>query len=1336
MDPFANDVVSPTGLVINGDYLYAVNNNQNQIAKILLSDGSLDTSFTASLNESYGIATDGTNLYAASYDGGSIVQISLEEGTTLTWVDSIANPTGLVIYNGSMYVASSDISGSIYKINLDNRAVSSFIEGLTYANGLAIQGGNLYVARYNGIISKVDLTNGQIIDANWATLEEGLYGITTYGSNIYVSNSLTGTITKLYVNSAGSFATATGFGNPYGVLTDGINMYIANNSSNCIYKIDISGNTFINPCDQKEDNTTIKDGVLQIANGPYNCSYYNVPSTVTNVPENVFANWPNLGSIYFPSTVVGISTTVFLNCPISTLVFEQNSAYADSDGFAGLVAPINGTLQSVVVPKLITNLNDGIFVPQSKNSFLSNVSFQQGSLLSNIGNYAFDGCPISNFDFSGLTKLSYIGNSAFLNAGISNVVFPSSFIGNGDNVFQGSPVTSISFLPNSAYSDSNGFWSLVSPSMGSLQSVTIPRLVTKLNDRLFLRFNLLNNVTVQSDSDLSIIGVDAFSGCPITNFDFGNLTKLSYIDNTAFAYTFIPSVVFPSSFIGNGTGVFLGTQVASISFSPNSAYSNADSFLTLVAQLGGSLQSMTIPKSLPALNANTFSGYSNLSNVTIQSGSFLSTIAYAAFSGCSSLPAFDFSNLTKLSYIGDTAFNNTGISNVVFPSSFIGNGSNVFIQSPVTSISFLPNSAYSDSGSFSTLVAQLGGSLQSVTIPKSLTTLNANTFNKFYYLSTVTLQSGSFLSTIGFKALYGCPITNFDFSSLTKLSYIDDSAFAYTGLSNVVFPSSFVGNGPIVFLETPVTSISFLPNSAYSDADSFSNLVAPLSQSLQSVTIPKSLTSLNPNTFNKYHSLSNVEFQNGCRLSNIGGWAFEECPISNVNFSSLPNLSYIGDYAFKNTLISNVVFPSSFMTNGTRLFQGSPISSISFAPNSAYAYTDGFANLFGGIDSNLQSVTIPELLTVLPDATFSNFSLLSNVTIQQGSLMNTIGMNAFQNCPLSNFAFDSLTNLTSIGDYAFAGTKIQAVSLPNSLTAFGSNTFGSTPLSSITVQSSFAISNLTQANIGLKASQVTVYTFGVPIGDISLFEFSTINLYTNPPLDNPDTFKQIVQNSSVPIVLTNVNVSSLTAYDPTSTLLTATTLNAIGCTPGTEVPLSYLNPSPSVVNYLTVNIGETVYINSKQLTLIDTSNVSYDGVSKLLAATFDIAGQTYNFFASGSLFFSGVTMTAGSNLILASDISNWLATYTYRIKQTGNVYVIKKSLFKSIVDALITGGTGNVVPSGLTAKNLGKTIYIGTQNASDLVVLIQVQLPGLVSDNGGTLDPLDTGYIVREYNIT
>ncbi len=90
------------------------------------------------------------------------------------------------------------------------------------------------------------------------------------------------------------------------------------------------------------------------------------------------------------------------------------------------------------------------------------------------------------------------------------------------------------------------------------------------------------------------------------------------------------------------------------------------------------------------------------------------------------------------------------------------------------------------------------GSLNDVTIPNSVTVMKACAFTNCESLQSVTIGKG--LTSIPYSAFYYCAgLTTVTFASGCKVSKIENEAFAFTGITELIIPDSVKSIGEYAF---------------------------------------------------------------------------------------------------------------------------------------------------------------------------------------------------------------------------------------------------------------------------------------------------------------------------------------------------------------------------------------------------------------------------------------------------------------------------------------------------------------------------------------------------------
>ena len=349
-------------------------------------------------------------------------------------------------------------------------------------------------------------------------------------------------------------------------------------------------------------------------------------------------------------------------------------------------------------------------------------------------------------------------------------------------------------------------------------------------------------------------------------------------------------------------------------------------------------------------------------------------------------------------------------------------------------------------------------SLQSVTIPNSVTKIGDGAFSACFSLQSVTIPNS--VTSIGDHAFEQCDslqsvtIPN----SVTKIGY---GAFrGCESLQSVTIPNSITKIGDEAFWGCKSLQSVTIPNSV----TSIGNYAFGCCKSLQSITIPNSVTSIGNSAFSGCGSLQSVTIPNSVR--NIGNHAFLGCNIcfficnstyfqnddvclfnkdktaivsrikDCVNYIIPNSVTNIGNGTFRSCYsLQRVTIPNSVTSIGEEAFSLCTSLQRVTIPNSVTSIGDYAFSLC----KSLQSVTIPNSVTNIGNGTFISCYSLQRVTIPNS--VTSIGDCAFSSCEsLQNITIPN--SVTSIGDKAFSGcTSLQSVTIPNSVTSIGNGTF-------------------------------------------------------------------------------------------------------------------------------------------------------------------------------------------------------------------------------------------------------------------------------------------------------
>jgi hypothetical protein len=348
--------------------------------------------------------------------------------------------------------------------------------------------------------------------------------------------------------------------------------------------------------------------------------------------------------------------------------------------------------------------------------------------------------------------------------------------------------------------------------------------VKNLRKRCFAHCQSLSTVIIESDSELASIGGWVFVDC----------TSLS-------------SICLPARLQKLNGSALEGTHLSQLSVANGSrSFKLCGAFLldfegVSIKRYFGNEAHVTIPNTIERLDAGCFAGVQTLAIVAFEPGSKLSCIGDHAFHNCSSLLSICLPS--GLQQLGAFALAGTALNLSV------EDGNNHFR---------ICDDCLLDGESVS--IERYFGSASAVTIQKTINRLNAGCFAGIPTIFVVRFEPDS------------------------RLSWIGDSAFAYSSLSTICIPSSVEKLGCKSFFGCwALQTAEFEPGSRLSllEDDIFHDCVA-----LYEIFIPASIEKLGKNCFSGCDSLSTVMFASGSRLLCIEDSAFGWC--SGLELISIP----------------------------------------------------------------------------------------------------------------------------------------------------------------------------------------------------------------------------------------------------------------------------------------------------------------------------------------------------------------------------------------------------------------------------------------------------------------
>ncbi|MDR1790423.1 MAG: leucine-rich repeat domain-containing protein, partial [Propionibacteriaceae bacterium] len=652
-----------------------------------------------------------------------------------------------------------------------------------------------------------------------------------------------------------------------------------------------------------------------------------------------------------------------------------------------------------------------------------------------IGDNAFAWNKVVNLDLSGLTALTILADFAF-----------SDGSGNTTANTGGHALQSIDFsnLPNLLVigdKEGAGGRAFINSQLRSLDLSGAPNL-EQLGIAAFCgagsgSINIAPfPVDLSMLDKLKIIGQFAFRDYPISNLNISGMDSLERIDGNNFGH--VGGTVFEikddPKLTAINPEVFLQSTPArlplTISGITELVIDNNDSLVTLhrtgtgtngIATTAGgfddftNLTTLTITNndSLPTIEAVYFQTYTTLTTITIANNDALATIPYRAFTNAP---------VTTL-----TIADNDALTTI---------GQEAFMRNRLTSLDLSTNPMLTTIGINAFSQNNQGN-------PANTSTIGGND------LTSLNLSGLTHLETIGNEAFANAQLTGtFDFSTNTALKYIGTRAFRSSPITGIVLPQSIEMISIMAFghYDSDTLVLEDLPNLKILAAGSFGQSgteysTAPLKY-LELRNLP-ALVNLNrpgteytgtPVVAGDYNTDMVVEtaYCVGPGADGILGTSDDttQGAVAGVFGAGLVNLETL--------VIDNV----GLVGIPTRAFFRSPLTSLTIAnmPNLKKIGVYGDKNPDG---TNISGVT--------NDGPFEA-ARLTELTLDNLPLLETIGNEAFVNSPLQSLTLTNLPQLKEIGERAFqnatALTELDLSNLP-SLEIIGDNAFELAPIASL-----------------------------------------------------------------------------------------------------------------------------------------------------------------------------------------------------------------------------------------------------------------------------------------------
>ena len=256
-----------------------------------------------------------------------------------------------------------------------------------------------------------------------------------------------------------------------------------------------------------------------------------------------------------------------------------------------------------------------------------------------------------------------------------------------------------------------------------------------------------------------------------------------------------------------------------------------------------------------------------------------------------------------------------------------------------------------------------------------------------------------------------------------------------TALQSMSLPSSVTEVGSYAFYGCSNMASITLSNLTKINGYTFQGC-----SSLDGVVLPETLTEICNYAFSGCVGLTGITIPN--TVTRIGQSAFSGC--TGITKLTLPNgLQTIGQEAFKNMQLQSIVVPNSVTSIGTGAFQGCSYLKIVHITNGDVTNLTALGkDAFSGAHSSLCIIVPQDTLKAYKEATnWSSYAskIFADNNIVDNAYLVVNGMlkQYFGNAETVTIA----TNITSIGNYAFAYSNVKSVIIGNGVTTIGQYAF-------------------------------------------------------------------------------------------------------------------------------------------------------------------------------------------------------------------------------------------------------------------------------------------------------
>ena len=396
--------------------------------------------------------------------------------------------------------------------------------------------------------------------------------------------------------------------------------------------------------------------------------------------------------------------------------------------------------------------------------------------------------------------------------------------------------------------------------------------------------------------------------------------------------------------------------------------------------------------------------------------------------------------------------------------------------------------------------------MTSVTIPNSVTSIGLEAFKNCTGLTSVTIPNS--VTYIGYDAFKNC-------TGLKKSCYPNTLSNLFSDIVTISYPAEGAEIEDGIVYGPNKSAIYFVPCDFEGE-----------------YTIPNSVTSIGDYAFYECSGLTSVIATAGTPPE-IGDNSFDG--VYETTLLSVPDDAVNAYLATNWSLFENIRCSDS-----EELFKTFETGNLKYRLIPGLTNDDkNLAVVIPGEYSNLTEVTIPERITYSDNGTNKRY------------YVDAIGYKTFNGCSnLKTITFNSRNTSRVIGEYAFAGTKISTITIPQTIESIGNYAFSEcSSLSSIEIPGSvktignYAFSECSSlSSIEIPGSVKTIgdyafyethlekVTFNEGLETIGKSAFYTKYYATKEPIYIPSTLKSVGENAFLYFDCKYVNISDLASW--------------------------------------------------------------------------------------------------------------------------------------------------------------------------------------------------------------